>query len=55
MLSYCWAQQAIILKIRKALGARGYHIWIDGERHIRPSLFVSIEERLLDLALAAPV
>ena len=31
MLSYCWAQQAIILKIRKALGARGYRIWIDGE------------------------
>ena len=31
MLSYCWAQQPIILKIRKALGDRGYRIWIDGE------------------------
>ena len=54
MLSYCWAQQPIILKIRKALGARGYRIWIDGEHQSLAAVRV-IEERLLDLALAAPV
>ena len=31
MLSYCWAQQTTVLRIRKALGARGYRVWIDVE------------------------
>ncbi len=31
MLSYCWAQQEMVLRLRKALGARGYRIWIDVE------------------------
>lgn len=28
MLSYCWAQQEVVLRIRKELGARNYRIWI---------------------------
>jgi hypothetical protein len=32
MLSYCWAQQEIVLRIRKELGARDYRIWIDVEQ-----------------------
>lgn len=32
MMSYCWAQQAVILRLRAALGLRGYDVWIDVER-----------------------
>jgi hypothetical protein len=32
MISYCWAQQEIVLKIRQALGARGLNIWLDVEQ-----------------------
>ena len=32
MLSYCWSQQAAILRIRAALGARGYNCWVDVEQ-----------------------
>ena len=31
MLSYCWAQQDIVKRIRYALGDNGYNIWIDIE------------------------
>ena len=32
MLSYCWAQQKQVLKIRQALGKRQYKIWLDVEQ-----------------------
>jgi hypothetical protein len=32
MLSYAWAQQAIVLRIRAALGMLGYAVWIDVEK-----------------------
>ena len=32
MLSYCWAQQEIVVKIRQALGARGFNVWLDIEQ-----------------------
>ena len=32
MLSYSWSQQDLVTKIRKALGYRGYDVWIDIER-----------------------
>ena len=32
MLSYSWAQQDLVTKIRKSLGARGYSVWIDIEQ-----------------------
>jgi hypothetical protein len=31
MLSYCWAQQDLVKRIRYALGDKGYNIWIDIE------------------------
>ena len=30
MLSYCWSQQEVVLRIRGELGQRKYKIWIDG-------------------------
>ena len=32
MLSYCWAQQEIVLQIREELGLRGYKVWLDVEQ-----------------------
>jgi hypothetical protein len=32
MLSYCWAQQEVVVKIRQALGERGLKIWLDLEQ-----------------------
>ena len=32
MLSYCWAQQEVVVKIRHALGDRGLKIWLDLEQ-----------------------
>ncbi|CAF1021469.1 unnamed protein product [Didymodactylos carnosus] len=32
MLSYCWAQQPIVLKIRDFLRSKGYKVWIDVEQ-----------------------
>lgn len=32
MISYCWAQQPQILKIRASLGKRAYQVWIDTEQ-----------------------
>lgn len=32
MLSYSWAQKSVVNRIRAALGARGYNVWIDTEQ-----------------------
>jgi hypothetical protein len=32
MLSYCWAQQEIILRVREALGSRNHRVWLDLEQ-----------------------
>jgi hypothetical protein len=32
MLSYCWAQQEVILRVREALGSRNHRVWLDLEQ-----------------------
>ena len=32
MLSYCWAQQETVVRVRDALGRRGYAVWLDIEQ-----------------------
>ena len=32
MVSYCWAQQAVVKRIHAALVKRGYAVWIDVEQ-----------------------
>jgi hypothetical protein len=32
MLSYCWAQQEVVMRIRRELGRRSYDVWVDTEQ-----------------------
>ena len=32
MVSYCWAQQAVVKRVHSALAKRGYRVWIDIEQ-----------------------
>ena len=32
MLSYCWAQQPAVIRIRQSLGDLGYKVWLDVEQ-----------------------
>ena len=32
MISYCWAQQDVVLRIKKALAEQGYVCWLDVEQ-----------------------
>ena len=43
MISYCWAQQEIVLKVSARLKAAGYSVWIDVEQ-MRGSTIVAMAE-----------
>lgn len=32
MISYCWAQQEVVIRIKQSLASRGYNCWIDIEQ-----------------------
>jgi hypothetical protein len=43
MLSYCWAQQSLVQRIRNSLGDRGYHVWLDIEQmQVRTLLYSTL-------------